>query len=187
VITKTFSPSPDHVRVIFELPALLRANQVALVGDFNGWDPAATPFCQDRDGVWRAVVDLPMGEQHEFRYLIDGRWSTDYHADGAALNPYGSFNSVVWAEPPARQPDRCLECDMVHERPLPPPGQSATRAGSPAGARSGGRWHPAGGAAAEPRIDANQANRDRKRKVNHAPGTVVAPFVPGFAGMAAVL
>jgi hypothetical protein len=50
---------------------------------------------QDRDGVWRAIVDLEPNRRYQFRYLIDGNWQTDYHADGWANNGFGSENSVV--------------------------------------------------------------------------------------------
>jgi hypothetical protein len=97
MIYKTPSPQPNCVRVIFELPACLWADHVAVVGDFNGWRPEATPMRQGRDGIWRATVDLPTGRDVEFRYLVDGAWMTDYHADGFATNHYGSDNSLVIA------------------------------------------------------------------------------------------
>jgi hypothetical protein len=40
-------------------------------------------------------VELPIGQRFEFRYLIDGRWQTDYHADGFTENGFGSHNSIV--------------------------------------------------------------------------------------------
>jgi hypothetical protein len=55
---------------------------------------------QDRDGVWRATVDLPCGSRSEFRYLIDGQWKTDYHADGFTTNVYGTDNSFIEATLP---------------------------------------------------------------------------------------
>jgi hypothetical protein len=108
MIHKTQSPLPGHVRVVFELPSCIWADRIFLVGDFNQWDERATPLRQDRDGVWRAAVDLKAGASAEFRYLIDGQWRTDYHADGYTHNQYGTENSVVRAEWPAElaYPDR---------------------------------------------------------------------------------
>jgi hypothetical protein len=100
MIYKTISPLPGYVRVVFELPACLWADRIFLVGDFNQWDQTATPMQQDRDGIWRATVDLRYGTQAEFRYLIDGQWRTDYHADGHTSNSFGSENSLVRAELP---------------------------------------------------------------------------------------
>jgi hypothetical protein len=101
MIFKSQSPQPGYVRIRFELPPFLWAVHVAVVGDFNGWCPTATPLRQDREGVWQAQVDLPLGSRCEFRYLVDGAWMTDYHADDFVANPYGSDNSVVIALPPA--------------------------------------------------------------------------------------
>jgi hypothetical protein len=100
MIYKTRSPIPNHVRISFELPSCLWADRIYVVGDFNQWKISHTPMSQDRDGVWRAVVDLPSGTHAEFRYLIDGQWKTDYHADGFVTNNMGAENSVVYANLP---------------------------------------------------------------------------------------
>ena len=100
MIYKIPSPVPSHVRIVFELPSCLWADRIHLVGDFNQWQEATTPMEQDRDGVWRAIVDLPKGSSCQFRYLIDGQWKTDYHADGFAQSAYGAENSVVHATLP---------------------------------------------------------------------------------------
>src|SRR5690606_3841621 len=100
MIYKSPSPLAGHVRITFELPSCLWADRILLVGDFNHWDSQATPMQQDRDGVWRAVIDLKRGEQAQFRYLIDGQWRTDYHADGSTQNTFGSENSIVYADLP---------------------------------------------------------------------------------------
>lgn len=102
MIHKTPSTLPNHVRVVFELPACIWAARIVVVGDFNGWDQDATPLCQDHSGVWRAIVDLPAGQRYEFRYLVDGRWLTDYHADGFTTNIYGGNNSILIASLPAK-------------------------------------------------------------------------------------
>lgn len=81
MIHKTHSALPNHVRITFELPAALWAGQVYLVGDFNQWLARATPLVQERDGAWRATLDLPCDSCYEFRYLIDGAWRTDSNAD----------------------------------------------------------------------------------------------------------
>ncbi len=105
MICKSFSPIPGKIRITFELPASLWAESVSVVADFNDWDPSATPLHQDRDGVWWAVVDLPFCQHYEFRYLIDGRWSTDRHADGFQPNGSGSCNSIVSTRPLRRRPN----------------------------------------------------------------------------------
>ncbi len=95
MIHKTLSPVANHVRLTFELPDSLWADQVFLVGDFNQWSLTATPFAQTRAGTWLATVDLPTGISCAFRYLIDGRWLTDFNADGSTSDSNGLYNSVV--------------------------------------------------------------------------------------------
>lgn len=85
MVHKTPSPVAGHMRIVFELPATLWADRVAVTGDFNQWCPASTPLQQAADGVWRAVLDLPVGQQYRFRYLLNGDWRTDSQADGFAL------------------------------------------------------------------------------------------------------
>ena len=89
MIRKQISPIPGCVRVCFELPAHMWADHITLVGDFNNWDRHATPLKQDRDGSWRVVLDLASGKLFAFRYLIDGNWQTDIHADGFINNRAG--------------------------------------------------------------------------------------------------
>ena len=86
---------PATVRVTFELPSCTWACRIFVCGDFNEWSKEATPMRQERDGVWRAIVELPYGKKFCFRYLIDGNWQTDYHADGWSDSGYGSENSII--------------------------------------------------------------------------------------------
>lgn len=101
MIHKTTSPQPNHVRVVFELPSCIWADRIFLVGDFNKWSATATPMRQNRDGMWWVTLDLPQGSRYEYRYLIDGHWKTDSHADGFATNLRGLESSVVNTALPA--------------------------------------------------------------------------------------
>jgi hypothetical protein len=98
MIYKSKSTVPGHVTVVFELPSCIWADKIFVTGDFNNWEKQSTPMRQTRNGVWRVELDLPAGSRHEFRYIIDGQWRTDYHADGFTTNVYGEDNSVVIAE-----------------------------------------------------------------------------------------
>lgn len=100
MIKKSASPIPGHVRITFELPASMWADHVFLSGDFNNWDSDDLPMQQKRDGVWRTSLDLCAGQFYEFRYVIDGQWHTDYHADGFSSNQHGAHNSIVNASLP---------------------------------------------------------------------------------------
>ena len=95
MIYKIPSPKAGLAYVVFELPSCVWADRIYVSGTFNNWDERSLPMCQERDGVWRARLELPLGQRYEFRYVIDGRWQTDYHADGFTENGYGSHNSIV--------------------------------------------------------------------------------------------
>lgn len=103
MIRKMRSPQPGHVRVTFELPSCVWADRIYLTGEFNNWSETDLPLHQDRNGVWQATLDLPLGKRYQFRYIIDGQWRSDSHADGHADNSFGSQNSLVVAELPEEQ------------------------------------------------------------------------------------
>lgn len=95
MIRKTKSTRSGYVRVLFQLPACLWADQIYVVGEFNNWNNRTLPMSQERDGTWRLTLDLVAGKTFEFRYLVDGRWLTDNHADALVDNEFGSQNSVI--------------------------------------------------------------------------------------------
>ena len=39
----------------------LGGHQLAVVGDFNDWNPQATPMAEVGQGTWTTVVELPPG------------------------------------------------------------------------------------------------------------------------------
>jgi 1,4-alpha-glucan branching enzyme len=59
------------------------AQCVRLVGDFNGWDMAATPMRRMPDGRWFASLELCHGH-HQYYYLVDGKLQLDPNANGIA-------------------------------------------------------------------------------------------------------
>ncbi len=95
MIHKTPSNRPGYFYIVFELPSCIWADQIAVTGDFNHWDRSALPMKQGRDGVWRACLELAAGKVYAFRYVVDGRWQTDHHADGTVDNGMGSHNSLL--------------------------------------------------------------------------------------------
>ncbi len=60
-----------------------KAESVALVGDFNNWDPNASPMERRVDGWWFANVPLTRGH-HRYRFLVDGEPVLDPRAAGSA-------------------------------------------------------------------------------------------------------
>lgn len=86
--------SGDAVRFDLMLPNA--AQEVALVGDFNGWDEHATPMIRRRDdGAWSAKVPLSPG-RHVYAFVIDGRrWLVDPLAPQVPDGGYGPANAVI--------------------------------------------------------------------------------------------
>ena len=87
---------PGHTdeSVAFSLEAP-QASQVSLVGDFNNWDPAATPLAKGAAGRWEAVVALTPG-RYQFTYVVDGRrWVRDSSLPQAVGDDFGQPTSVI--------------------------------------------------------------------------------------------
>lgn len=45
-------------------------NDVSVIGDFNDWNPDATPMTLQADGLWMAQVTLSPGE-HAYQFVIN--------------------------------------------------------------------------------------------------------------------
>jgi hypothetical protein len=77
------------------------AERVALVGDFNGWDPLANPLRPAGEGWWQAEVRLPAGT-HQYAYLVDGKSVTPVDAEITVDDGFGGKNGLVRVD--AREP-----------------------------------------------------------------------------------
>ncbi len=83
-----------NAKVEFELGASEQDHFVSVVGDFNAWDPFATPMKRRRDGTQRGKVKVPLGASYQFKYLSnDGTWFCDPDAE-TELDGDGVLNSV---------------------------------------------------------------------------------------------
>ena len=60
------------------------AARVFLVGDFNHWDPTATPMNRMPDGQWMASLELPHGH-HRYLFLVDGEAQLDANANASGV------------------------------------------------------------------------------------------------------
>ncbi|WP_367388374.1 isoamylase early set domain-containing protein [Lewinella sp. LCG006] len=98
MIAKKFLKSKSICKATFTLPAEAAeaAKKVELVGDFNNWDTEAGITMKKQKDVFKTTVELEMGKEYEFRYLLDGEvWENDWAADKYVATPFGVDNSVV--------------------------------------------------------------------------------------------
>ncbi|MEP6763498.1 MAG: isoamylase early set domain-containing protein [Gemmatimonadaceae bacterium] len=86
--------SAGHKTIRFALVAP-GASHVSIVGDFNGWDPKATPMSFARDGnTW--LVDMPLSVgRHLYAFVVDGDIVADPSAARVVDDDFGVQNSVV--------------------------------------------------------------------------------------------
>lgn len=62
-----------------------QAGQVAVVGDFNEWNPGANPMSRGPDGAWHIQVPLHHGH-HRYVFWVDGVATLDPKAQGVSRN-----------------------------------------------------------------------------------------------------
>jgi hypothetical protein len=83
------------VDVVFSLPADVKADRVALCGEFNDWSVENTTLAHQGDGTWSVTVPLAPGT-YRYKYLLDGEtWENGSDADRYEENAYGTLDSVV--------------------------------------------------------------------------------------------
>ncbi len=70
------------------------AQSVFLIGDFNDWDPNATPMSKHYDGSWQGQVNMSHGHHH-YAFLVDGKMVNDPKAMGLARNLRGEKVSLI--------------------------------------------------------------------------------------------
>jgi hypothetical protein len=85
--------SPVPTQFVLDAP---RASRVALVGDFNAWNAAATPLARvTSSGIWTVTVPLAPG-RHTYAFMVDGTVLTlDPRAPAAQDPDFGTPSSVV--------------------------------------------------------------------------------------------
>ena len=83
----------EVVRFVIVAPA---AQSVALVGDFNGWNPVATPLARTAGGdAWLVTVSLAAGK-YQYAFVVDGRaWLADPTAPISVEDDFGTPSSLL--------------------------------------------------------------------------------------------
>lgn len=83
-IKKQFLKSKPVCKVTFAIDAeqVDNAETVAVLGEFNDWNPEAHPMKKFKNGNFRTTIDLESDKSYQFRYLVDGKvWVNDAEAD----------------------------------------------------------------------------------------------------------
>lgn len=98
-IKKQFLKTKPICKVTFRVPEEIgnSTKTAHVVGEFNGWSFLATPMRKLKSGAFTTTLDLELGREYQFRYLLDKKnWQNDADADNFVPTPYGdSENSVI--------------------------------------------------------------------------------------------
>ncbi len=84
------------VKITFELPSAVEAKEAVVVGEFNNWDPSATPMKRKKDGSFSAALNLESGKEYRYKFYLDGaRWENDSNPDRLVPNIFGTQDSLI--------------------------------------------------------------------------------------------
>ena len=94
-VKKQFIKTKPVCKVTFSIEAK-ESNAVAVVGDFNNWNPSEGELSKLKNGTFKGVFELPTDNSFEFKYLIDGTYANEPQADSFRYNEFaGAENSVL--------------------------------------------------------------------------------------------
>lgn len=90
-------PTKCKVTFTVEKEAAMGAETITIAGDFNSWSSTENKLKKAKDGSFSIALELEVGKEYQFRYLIDGkRWENDWSADKYIPAPFShTDNSVV--------------------------------------------------------------------------------------------
>lgn len=96
MIKREESKKGDAVKVTFVQATNGAKSNVAVVGDFNGWNPAQGKMVKRSNGTATYSIKLEPGKSYRFRYMkSDGSWYNDEAADAYAPNGFGTEDGVL--------------------------------------------------------------------------------------------
>lgn len=94
-VKKQFIKTKPVCKVTFSVEAK-EANQVSVIGDFNGWKVEEGTLSKLKNGTFKGTIDLAKDSTYEFKYLIDGAYINEPEADSFKWNDFaGTENSVL--------------------------------------------------------------------------------------------
>ena len=88
--------SRDGGRVVEFAIRAREADEVAVTGDFSGWEPI--PMEEREDGWWTLARVLAPG-LHHFGFLVDGSWAIPPEAPGVVEDGWGRENASIVVQP----------------------------------------------------------------------------------------
>jgi Carbohydrate-binding module 48 (Isoamylase N-terminal domain) len=87
------SAAPEVVaRLAYRAPL---AREVAVAGDFNGWNPQTAHMHRGQGGVWSVEIPVSPGRRYQYMFVVDGRWVTDPTAPASVDDGFGGRNAVL--------------------------------------------------------------------------------------------
>src|SRR5574338_439257 len=92
--TPVFDPGTGGEPVSYAAPFTYvnpNARSVAVVGNFNDWDPTRNVLTRTSDSVWSGTIKLTPG-RHEYQLVVDGKWFPDPNAQRSADSDLGGAN-----------------------------------------------------------------------------------------------
>lgn len=94
-IKKQFVKTKPICKVTF-LVESKEANEVAVIGDFNNWNPEEGVLNKLKNGTFKGVFSIDKDAAYEFKYVIDGDFVNETEADSFKWNEFaGAENSVL--------------------------------------------------------------------------------------------
>ena len=93
-VKKQFIKTKPVCKVTFSLEAK-EADYVAVIGDFNNWNPSEGALSKQKNGTFKAAFDLPKDTSFEYRYLVDGVFVNETEADAYRWNDFAGAENCV--------------------------------------------------------------------------------------------
>lgn len=87
-----YQPGTRQGTVKFGFKPAKAAQKVQLAGDFSGWKPLE--MRKQKDGQYIAEVAANSAVV-QYKFVVDGQWTTDPDHSDWAHNPFGTMNSVA--------------------------------------------------------------------------------------------
>lgn len=93
VTYKIIEKNKSYIKVKFRIYQP-KANYVAIIGDFNNWNPESDLLSRDNNNIWTIEKRIPRGI-YRYRYVIDGKREVDLYNEHTASDPAGEICSLL--------------------------------------------------------------------------------------------